>query len=129
MIIEEQTPVPASYPNRSLIRRRIGFLVCLLVIFGALFWFSKPATPPALQITTTGVHDLYYLTIRQGTSALTLETDNALFLEPIQSLTPKIVELLNAQSTNGNKDDLIFALNRFLYPYYITDIFVGGGMP
>ena len=127
MIIEEQTyPTPAP-TNRSFIKKRLMFLIFLILIFSGLFWISKPAPSPTLQTNIQGTNDLYYITLHQGTAFLTLETDNALFLEPLQALSPKILDVLNTQPATATKEDMIFALNRFLYPYYITDILPNGG--
>ncbi len=127
MIIEEQTYPTSSSKNRSFIKKRLAFLFFLILIFSGLFWISKPASSPVLQTSIQGTNDLYYITLYQGTMSLTLETDNALFLEPLQALSIKILDVLNTQPTTATKEDMIFALNRFLYPYYITDIFLNGG--
>lgn len=127
MIIEEQTHSHTRSTNRTLIQKRLAFICVLILTFSLVFWISKPTPSPTIQTTIQGTNDLYYLTIKQGAFTLMLETDNALFLEPLQSLMPKIIDVLNTQPATAGKDEMIFALNRFLYPYYITDILTNGG--
>lgn len=126
MIIHEQTPIHTKTSSRSFFKKRGAFLLFLFCAFFGFLWVSTPNTSPPIQTHFKQAHDLYYITVSQAGATLTLETDNILFVEPIQSLAPKIVHLLTTQPTAQTKDELVFALNRFLYPYYITDILPAG---
>lgn len=94
MIIEEQIHTPVYTNHLSLIRQRVVFLMCLIILFSGLFCFIPLTTQKKFQTTITVVNNLYYLTIYQVKSAITLKTDNTLFSKPLQSLTPKIVDIL-----------------------------------